>query len=602
MNTYAVSKFIKEDEITFLKELIQVAQGKRPATLLLKNCRLVDVYSKEIHKTDISIYRNKIASISPGAVTEAEQVIDCNGAYAMPGLIDPHMHVDTTMLWPNELASVLVPLGTTTVVVDMVNVAHNGGVQAIQEMMDAFEGLPLKAYFSAPSYCPLNEQIETAASVIDSMDIYEMFQKKHVVSIGETVSSKILNLEDDYLARLALCEKYGKIPSGHGGDLPKGDERALDAYVAAGIRDDHCIGCVEDILPRLRRGVEMFLVEAPGREQVRRFFEYIREKELPTDKMCLCIDNITVMDIVGEYGGYLDKPFRIGLQSGLNPVDVVCMGTRNPATHYGLDHQLGSLTPGRIADVVLLEELEKFPPKLVITNGQVVAKDGKMLERYEAHPVTPEYSKSVHLPKNFSADTFRVLPKDHTDQAEVRVLTVGDGKAFNNSFVATLPTVDQDIQTDPSSDILKIAIIERYGIKGDSTTAFAQGFGLKSGAIATTYSVPSNNIVVVGADNEDMEKAVRHLEEIHGGFVVVKDQEILAEVQLPIGGIMSAEPYEELLVSVERANAAAKSLGCMLEHPFFTMAQTVLSSLPDLGLTDVGLIDVYTQKPVSVTV
>lgn len=588
------------DKIEALSSLIQVAQGKKEATLLLKNCRLVDVYSGEIYPTDIGIWGDRIASITPGAVRQAQKVIDCQGCYAIPGLIDPHMHVDTTMLWPSELARVLVPLGTTTVFVDTTNNTHNGGPAAVRALMDAFAGLPLRACFSAPSYCPLQPELETAAADINSADVAEMLRWDGMVSIGETVSSKILNLEPDYLARLALCEAMDKIVSGHGGDLPPGDLQALDAYVATGVRDDHCVARPEDILPRLRRGLSMFLVEAPGREQVRALFDYILANRIPTQKMCLCIDNITIMDIVGAYGGYLDKPLRIGLEAGLDPVDVVRMGTLNPAVHYHKDSFLGSLTPGRLADIVLLKELDRFPPELVIAGGRVAARQGELVTELRPVPVPADYCSSIHLPAALTADHFTVPAGSGRQSAQVRVIQVGDGEAFNHCLAARLKVAGGDVQPDLERDILKIAILERYGRRGDMTTAFAQGFGLRQGAIATSYSVPSNNIVVVGASQADMAAAVNHLAKIQGGFVVVRDGQVLAQVSLRIGGIMSDAPYESLLADVEQATAAAQSLGCPLCHPFFTMAQTVLSSLPDLGLTDRGLVDVPSGQIVPV--
>ena len=589
-----------EEKIQVLRDRIQVALGRKEATLLLKNCRLVNVYSKEIYRTDIAVCGDRIVSITPGAVTEAREVIDCTDYYAMPGMIDPHMHVDTTMLWPNELDRVLVPRGTTTVFVDMVNIAHNGGAEAVWELMKAFEGLPLRAYFSAPSYCPMDPELETAAAEIHAADIAQMLGWKDVVSIGETVSSKILNQEPDFLARLAVCDTLDKIVSGHGGDLPRGDLAALDAYVAAGVRDDHCVACNEDIDSRLRRGVSMFLVEAPGREQVQGFFRYIRDNRIPTEKMSLCIDNITIMDIVGEYGGYLDKPLRMGLHAGLPPAEVVRMATLNPAVHYHKDSLLGSLTPGRLADIVLLRDLDNFPPEIVIVGGKVVARQGQLLERSEAQAVSPDYLNSIHLPADFSPERFRVTAKPGCATARARVIQVKDGEAFNRCFTAELPVVDGDVRPDPERDILKMAIIERYGRRGSMTAAFARGFQLRRGAIATSYSVPSNNIVVVGADKEDMAFAVEYLARMQGGFVVVDGGRVLAEVSLRIGGIMSAEPYEDLLADVEKANAAARSLGCPLPHPFFTMAQTVLLSLPEVGLTDRGMVDVAAGRIVDV--
>lgn len=596
----ARADLIGDAQIDKIQDLILVARGKKEASLLLKNCRLVDVYSGELYRTDIAIYKDRIASITAGAVTQAREVLDCGEYYALPGMIDPHMHVDTTMLWPNELARVLVPRGTTTVFVDMVNIAHNGGTAAVKALMESFEGLPLRAYFSAPSYCPLNPELETAAAEIDSGDIAQMLQWKDVVSIGETVSTKILNLERDYLARLALCEALDKTASGHGGDLPPGDEAALDAYVAAGIRDDHCVGRPEDILPRLRRGVSMFLVEAPGREQVAALYQYILKNRIPTEKMSLCIDNITVMDIVGDYGGYLDKPFRMGLQAGLPAVDMVRMASFNTAVHYKKDDRLGSLTPGRFADILLMRDLERFPPEIVIAGGRIAARQGQLVEESRPAAVSTDYPSGIRLPEGWSPEALKVPARSGQSTVSVRLIKAKDGEAFNRCEVAALPVAGGEVQPDPARDILKIAIIERYGRRGGMTNAFVNGFQLKSGAIATSYSVPSNNIVVVGVNREDMACAVQRIARMKGGFVVVRDGEVLAEVRLGIGGIMSAEPYETLLSDVEKANRAAKSLGCPLQHPFFTMAQTVLSSLPDLGLTDRGLVDALSGRIVDV--
>lgn len=596
----SLSDLVDQEDVCTLQDRILIAQGKKNATLLLKNCRLVNVYSGEIYTTDIAIYKDRIVSITAGAVKEAQEVIDCQGSFAIPGMMDPHMHVDTTMLWPNELARVLVPLGTTTLFVDTVNVAHNGGKEAIKAMMKSFEGLPLRAYFSAPSYCPLDPEMETAAAEIHATDVAEMLQWDGVVSIGETVSSKILNLEDDFLTRLALCDKLGKIVCGHSGDLPTGNIPALDAYIAAGVRDDHCVSKIEDILPRLQRGLSMFLVEAPGREQIHTFFDYIRNNRLPTEKMSLCIDNVTIMDIVGSFGGYLDRPFRLGLKAGLDPVDVVRMATLNPATHYKLDGQLGSLTPGRIADIVLLKELTCFPPEIVITNGKIVARQGKLVVDIPSAKINPEYLNSIHLPAAFASYDYAVPAGTDKPTVTVRVIQVADGAGINTGITAELKVVNGQVQPDLERDILKMSIIERYQRRGSMMTAFAHGFDLKCGALASSYSVPSNNMVVVGTNEADMTFAVQYLEKIQGGCVAVKDGQVLAVVHMRIGGMMSAEPYEELLQEFKQANAAAKTLGCPLQDPFLTLSQTTLLTLPDLGLTDRGLVDARLGKLIDV--
>lgn len=601
-HTLTKSGSVSPAEVQSLRDLVLTAQGKKEATLLLKNCQLVNVNSGEIYSTDIGIYENRIASITAGAINNAREIIDCQGKYAIPGLIDPHMHVDTTLLWPGELARVLVPLGTTTVFVDTTNIAHTGGTAAIKMLIDAFDGLPLRAYFSAPSYCPLNPSLETAATEVTMADIAEMLEWAGIVSIGETVSSKILNVEEDYLSRLALCSTTGKISSGHSGDLPEGVESALDAYVAAGIGDDHCVSDVSHILQRLRRGLTLFLVEAPGRRQLKRLLNYVLENNIPTHKLCMCVDNITVMDMVAAGDGYLDKLVRIGLEVGLPPVEVIRMATLNPSTHYGKAHRIGNLAPGRLADIVLLETLDKFPPEIVIINGKVVAREGKLLEKIGEPKFSPVYMNSIYLNKDFSPEHLKVWANDGMQKVDVRVIRVVDSEAFNKCIVATLNVIDGQVQPDIAQDILKIAVVERYGRNGNLTSGFVQGFGLHRGAIATSVSVPSNNIVVVGTNDEDMALAVRHLEKIQGGFVVIDHGKVLADVHLPIGGVMAEVPYEELVEAIKEANAAAQRLGCKLEHPFFTMSQTVLITLPDVGLTDRGMVDALTGEFVDILV
>jgi adenine deaminase len=523
-------------------------------------------------------------------------VIDCRGLYAVPGLIDPHMHVDTTQLWPGELARVLVPLGTTTVFVDTVNIAHVGGTAAIQGLMDLFKGLPLRAYFSAPSYCPLDPALETAAAEITTTDIARLLGDPKVVSIGETVSSKILNLEADFLARLVLCAETGKLVSGHGGDLPKGVEAALDAYVSAGIRDDHCVNSVEDLLPRLRRGLTLFLVEAPGRRQLQGLLTHVKEQAIPTRNLCMCIDNITVMDIVAAGDGYLDKLVRIGLEVGLPPVDVVRMATLNPATHYNLADQIGNLAPGRLADILLLRDLDAFPPEIVIADGNVAARAGKLLGKIGKPDIPPVYQNSIHLPEPFSARHLTVWTDPTHAKEKVRVVRVVDGDAFNTCFAATLDVREGQVQASTQQDILAIAVVERHGRNGNITNSFVHGFGLQGGAIATSYSIPSDHLVTVGTNPQDMAIAVRHLADLQGGFVVVKDGQVLADVRLGIGGIMADDAYENVVAAIEKANQAVHSLGCRLQHPFFTMSQTVLSTLPEIGLTDRGILDVRTGQ------
>lgn len=571
------------------------------ATLILKNCRLINVHSREIYETDITIVGDTIVSTDRRRHYDADQVVDCEGRFAAPGLIDPHMHVDTTFISPSELARLIVPLGTTTVFVDTTNISHTGGARAVMALMRAFEGLPLKAYIAAPSYCPFNASLETAAVDVTPADIAQMLEHG-CVSIGETVWSKIALGDIDYLERIAATRARGKRVSGHGGEIPRGDAAAFDGYVAAGIQDDHCLSIGVDIAPRLRRGLKLFCVEASGRRgQLDRLLRHAIAERMPLRQMCFCIDNITVMDMVEEGYGYLDYLVKIALDIGTSPVDTFRMAALHAAEHYRVDDRIGSIAPGRVADILLLDTPGSFPPAKVIVNGRIVAEEGRLCIDVPPSSFPDAYRKTIKL-DGLDKRRLAVAAPAGRERVKARVIKVIDGDAFNSTLTATLDVSHGLVQPDIANDILKIVVIERYGRGAGVGVGFVRGFGLRRGAIATSLSVPSNNIVAVGVSDDDIWTAIQHLHAIQGGFVTVADGEVLAQMLLPLGGIMAEQPYEEVVAQIQHTQAAARLLGCELIHPFFTMAQTVLSTLPDLGLTDKGLVNARTAQVVPVVI
>ena len=584
---------------------LQPAAHEPSSSLLLKDCRLVNVYSGEIYRTDITVRDDRVTSIDAASSRDAGQVIDCAGLFAVPGMIDCHMHVDTTSLWPGELARVLVPRGTTTVFVDHTNVIATGGLDAVKSLMDAFEGVPLRAFFAAPSYCPLVPGHETVAYRLTLDGLQRMLAWPGMVSIGETVSSNILAEDVEFLARVALCGAMGRRVSGHGGDLPRGVEACLDAYVAAGVNDDHVVMRPPDILPRLRRGLELFVVESAGRENLSHgLLDYFVGQKIPTRHICLAIDNITVMSLVAERFGYLEHAVRVALRGGLPAVDVFRMVTLNPAEHYRKAHLLGSITPGRLADILLLRALDDFPPEVVIVGGQVVARGGTLTIDIPAPRVPPAHRESIRLHESVSRARLALHVSRDARKARVRAFRVTDqDAAFNTAVEADLEVVDGLVQSDLAHDILKFCVVERYGQNGNVAVGFAQGFGLRRGALASSTSVPANNIVAVGVSDDEIWAAIQRLEQIQGGIVVVVDGQSLAEVRLPIGGVMAEQPYEEVVDAFTRAQAMAQTvLGCPLDRPFHPLASTGLYSLPDLGMTDCGLVDVRAGQFVPVVI
>lgn len=564
------------------------------ATLVLKDCRLINVHSGEIYATDISIDGDSVSSIAQRSSYQGVEVIDCAGLYAAPGMIDAHMHVDTTYLWSAELARVLVPLGTTSLFVDTTNIAHTGGAEAVEALKQSFDGLPLRGFTEAPSYCPVDPKMETAAVELNSGDISKLLDAG-CHGIGETLWSKIRQDDQDYQRAIQTCRQLRRRVSGHGGEIRFGDAAAFDGYVAAGLQDDHCLINGRDIQSRHRRGLKMFLVEAPGRwGALQRLLEQAIADGLSFRQMCLCIDNSTVMDMVADRCGYLDHLVGRAIELGVPPVEAFRMVSLNPAEHFRQSSTIGSIAPGRKADILLMTSPTTFPPEKVLVGGKVVAERGRLTCAIPEPSIPSKLMNSVHL-KHADAAKLRCPAPSGANSVPARVIEAHDGAAYNKELIVDLPVVDGVVQGDPARDILKIAIVERYGRNGNVAVAFVNGFGLQRGAIATSMSVPANNIVAVGTNDDDMWRAITRLEEISGGFVVVDKGMVVSEMPFPICGMMSPVPFEAVVRGVEITQDAARGLGSLLRHPFLTMAHTVLPTLPDLGMTDMGLINVATS-------
>lgn len=590
-----------ELEAIALQNLISTALGKQPASLLLKNCQLVNVYSGEIYPTDITLQGNRIASIAPNPIIEAEKVIDCKGFYAVPGFADPHMHIETTFVAPPELARVLVPRGTTTLFTDLTDGAYVGGAKAGRMLLDAAKGLPLRVFAEAPSYAPFMPAIQTTGGSIELDDTNEMLEWPETVSIGEVVHQRVLALDKGYIQKIAAYRVRNKRINGHGAGI---NPQNLDAFAAAGITDEHGCSTYDELLSQLRTGLKPFMVEAPGRHHLAVMLEEVVRRGLDTRNLCLCVDNASIFDIVAEDFGYLDVHVRIALKAGIPPAKVFQMVSFNTALHYGKDHLLGSITPGRLADILLLRELDQFPPAYVLVDGQVVAQDGQPL--WEREPRSyPEWAlQTVKFHPSITAERFSIPAPANARSARARTiqLPTPDTQAHNKELIVDLPVHHGFIQPDFERDIVPFYVVERYGKNGNVACAFVQGSGLKKGALAVSVSISDSNIVVMGCDAASIMTCLNTLRELNGGFVVAQGNRALATVPLPLLGQMAIQPYEEMLLQVDKALNEAKSLGCTLKNPFLTMASVVLPTVPDLGMSDHGLINAYTGELVNTVI
>lgn len=579
-----------------LKTLIQVARGREQPDLVLRGCNLVNVHTREIYPADISVSGERIAQVRPEIEIRGNQELDCVGLYAIPGFIEPHMHIESTSLSPSEFARAVVPLGTTSVFLDPHEIGNVFGLRGVRELMSSTKGLPLRIFLQVPARVPSAPGLETTGGELDFDALREMAEWPETVSLGEIDPSKILPLPDEYLRRVVYYQQKGKMINGHTGGLT-GDD--LNAYVAAGIFDDHNPTNPDELIERLRFGMTPFMVETTDRRLLRNLLRAVTERGLDTRHLCYDIDDKDVGAIVDE--GFLDYNIKVALEAGIDPIRAVEMATLNPATYFGMEKFIGSVAPGRFADIVLVEEIGHFPPRFVIFDGQLVGEDGQLIIDLPEYEYPEWYRRSVTLHPSFGPDSLRLEIENARERVSVRVIAVSNESVYNKGIVAELPVVDREVQHDPERDILKLCAIERYGKNGNVSVAFVKGFTLRRGAIGSSVAHDHHNLMIVGYSDEEIMLAARKLEEMNGGWVAVQGSEELARMPLELGGLMSDRPFE--VAAAQRTavtRAAREQLGCTLNEPFPVLSFVGLPTVPQFGLSDMGLIDVATGKLVDV--
>ncbi|MEE9132271.1 MAG: adenine deaminase [Gemmatimonadota bacterium] len=558
--------------------LIEVARGDSPADTLLKNARLVNVRSGEIHDADIAIHEGRIAGFGDYA---ARRIIDLEGAHVCPGLIDAHVHIESSMVTVPEFARAVVPRGTTAVVTDPHEIANVLGVPGIRYMLDSSEGLPLRVFAMASSCVPATD-METSGARLEAADLEPLFAHPRVIGLAE-----VMNFPGVYLGMpevLAKIDAAGDRPvDGHAPGL---SGMPLNAYAAAGIGSDHECTQLEEAREKLRRGMHIFIREGTTARNLNELLPLVTPENAA---FCsFCTDDRHPKDLLDE--GHIDALIRMALARGLSPVTAIQMATINTANYFGL-RGLGMVAPGYRADLVVFDDFENFRILKVLSEGQVVAEEGEYRGPRPAPPVPPGSGVRV----NWEAVS---LALDAHGDSRARIIEAMPGQIVTGQSVEELKVTGGQAVADPERDLLKIAVIERHRATGHVGVGFVRGFGLRRGAIASTVAHDNHNIVVVGASDDDMMTAARAVAETGGGQVVVADGRVLASVPLPIAGLMSDLPLEEVRDRVERMTRAARELGGTLPDPLMTMSFLALAVIPELKITDLGLVDVGEFKPV----
>ena len=570
--------------------LVEIAAGRAHADLVIRGGAWVNVHTREvIEDTDIAIGDGRVAYVGPDAgpaIGPDTQVIEAGGRYMVPGLIDAHMHVESGMLTPAGFAAAVIPHGTTTMFHDPHEIANVLGLAGVRLMRDESLLQPVSMFTQMPSCAPSAPGLETTGQPITEGEVAQAMGWDGIIGLGEMMNFPGVAAGDaQMLAEMAATRAAGKTVGGHYASPDLG--RPFHAYVAGGANDDHETTSEEQGIARVRQGMGCMMRLGSAWYDVESQITAITEKGLDPRFFILCTDDSHSGTLVHD--GHMNRVLRHAIACGCDPLIAIQMATINPASHFGLERELGSITPGRRADVILTTDLRTLPIDAVVAQGQLVAENGRLLVDCPRIDWPGAARNSVHLGKELAAADFAVTAQG--DSARVRVIGVVENQAPTRALVADLPIRGGVIQ--PEGDICHIALVERHRGTGGVVNGFVAGFGYQGRvAVASTVAHDSHHMIVVGTDRDSMAAAANHLGRIGGGVTVFRDGQELASVALPIAGLMSDLPAPEVAEAAQGIVRAMQDCGCQLNNAYMQHSLLALVVIPELRISDLGLVDV----------
>lgn len=593
------NRFCKSPLWECSEELIQVAQGERPAELVIRHANLVSVTTHEIlPDTDIAVSCGRVAYLGLGEHTAEHcigpdtKVVDARGLYATPGLMDSHIHVESAMVGVAEYARAVVPHGTTGIFCDPHEVGNVTGLPGVRAMFEDARRVPLKAMMTPPSCVPAVHGVEDTGASITAEDIADTMAWDNVVALGEMMNFPgVLAREGNALGEIRETLAADRVVTGH---FPSPDrDRALNAYIAAGVSSCHESGSFDEVLAKLRLGMYVQLRQGSAWLNLPGYLPQLVASGVDTRLCLLCSDDNHPHTLVDE--GHMDRILRTAVELGLDPVTALQMATINCAQYFGLAHDMGSVTPGKCADIVLFDDLESFRARMTFIDGELVAEDGCALFDVAPYEWPDFMTHTMNLGFEPTPETFRVPAPGRSDgTARVRAMGIEPGDTITRNIVVEVPVRDGALLADREHDILKVAVFDRHhGSAGTHAFGFVTGFGIH-GALAQTVSHDAHNLLVMGDNDEDMALAAKTLAECGGGEVAVADGQVLALVELPVCGLMSTDRVEVVAEKVAAARRAWEQMGCSMPSPFMTMGVMSLACVPELRLTNRGYVNCLT--------
>jgi adenine deaminase len=560
-----------------LKELISVARGETPADLLLKNAQIVNTFIGEIEQADVAIYGDRIAGV--GNYGKAKEIINLQGSFLAPGLINGHTHIESSMLHPARYAQAVVPRGTLAVVTDLHEIANVCGFEGIKFITDLARKLPLDMLFMAPSCVPATH-LETSGAQINSKEVKRILAHPKIIGLGEMMNFPgVVSGDEEVLQKISASK--GRVIDGHAPGLAG---KELNAYLSAGILSDHESTTPEEGRGKLRRGMYLMIREGSSEKNLDALLPLVTDN---TYKRCFfVVDDRNCSDLLRE--GDIDAVVRKAINRGLEPVRAIQMATINAAEYFRL-YDRGGIGPGYRANLITITDLNKLEIDMVFYQGNMVASQGKPL--FPLPPITLELRDTVRI-KPPMGRSLRIAAADET----YPVIEIVRGQIVTKKAIEKMKVVDGAVMPDVGRDILKLVVVERHKASGNIGLGLVKGFGLKKGALASSVAHDSHNIIAVGANDLEILKAIEEINRLQGGLVVCADLEILASLPLPIAGLLSPEPLEVVVSQHEEVEKAAASLGKLPPAPFALLSFLALPVIPELRLTDLGLVDVAEFK------
>lgn len=584
--------------------LVDTAMGRAKADMVIRKGRWVNVHSGEIIPgTDIAIAAGRFAYVGPDAshaIGPATQVIEADGRYLVPGLCDAHMHVESGMVTVTEFARAVIPHGTTSMFIDPHEIANVLGLPGVRLMHDEAMGLPVNVFVQMPSCVPSAPGLENPGAELGPDEVREAMTWPNIIGLGEMMNFPgVIAADHKMLAEIAATQRAGKTVGGHYASPDLG--LPFHAYAAGGPADDHEGTRAEDAIARVRQGMRAMLRLGSAWYDVAAQIKAVTESGLDSRNFILCTDDSHSGTLVND--GHMNRVVRHAIAQGLKPITAIQMATLNTAQHFGLERELGSITPGRRADVVLTSDLVTLPIEMVIARGKVLAAHGKLTADIPAFAYPASAKNTVNMKRDLTAADFAIAAPKGANEVTARVIGVIENQAPTRALEKRLKVSSGLVDADGQSGVCQIAVVERHKATGGVSNAFVSGFGYNVDcAVASTVAHDSHHMIVVGTNRDDMATAANILRKVGGGAVVVSKGRTLALVELPIAGLMSDQRAEIVAVKAGQLVDAMKACGCTLNNAYMQHSLLALVVIPELRISDIGLVDVRTFEKVELFV